>query len=73
MSVKNTYYNQQNLMRKQNFDLTLRQPEHLFSRIHIAQNTLLKKTQNLLDKSRIHSLIVISVEKLNRADEHKNK
>merc|ERR1719367_528872 len=50
MSVKNSYYNRQNLMRKQNFDLTLRQPERLFSRIHIAQNKLQKKTQYLLDK-----------------------
>merc|ERR1719414_2049520 len=50
MSVKNSYYNRQNLMRKQNFDLTLRKPERLFSKIQIAQNILQKKTQHLLDK-----------------------
>merc|ERR1719188_194792 len=57
MSVKNSYYNRQNLMRKQNFDLTLRQPERLFSRIHIAQNTLLKKTQHLLDRIKINLIM----------------
>merc|ERR1719367_862766 len=57
MSVKNSYYNRQNLMRKQNFDLILRQPERLFSRIQIAQNTLQKKTQHFLDRIKINLIM----------------